>query len=576
MNSTSLTDRLLLANLPVEERANGQRLVRALSLVEEKLRGVEDELERRTRSDVPTISLIGEYLVDGGGKRIRPALLLLASRLLGYEGAIDVKYAAVLELIHTATLVHDDIIDGADTRRGRVSVNRRWGNELTVLFGDYLYMKGMKVALEEGDVRVLDLLADVTLAMTEGEILGAERRGSVDLTISDYLEVVRRKTALLFAAACRIPAFLVPGAEERAETLWGFGLALGTAFQLQDDLLDYTASEEDLGKPVLSDLREGKLTLPLILSLPEATPAERTAIETVMREKGFVSVPVSAILEIVDRLGALEKARRMVEEYAGRARDLALTLPEGDPGTPSSSRPNTPRTAGNRTLRPGCSPAPGGDPPPDCSVLDRIPYGKQPPGGRIPSGAARSRKHHPDRNKANRRSRLKKSGKPLDFAPGVLYLCLALPREVKAMSFQRLLRSLRPAAVRTKAEVTLDDEIALYRRRAEMALREERWNDALVFLAKILRLNPYDLAARMAVAQTFHRGLEEPTKAILTYEKVIAAAGYDESNPYCASAREGIRELSTSIEEPPFQLNELVTEEADQEDNGGLPQTIAL
>ncbi len=240
------------------------------------------------------------------------------------------KYAAVLELIHTATLVHDDIIDGADTRRGRVSVNRRWGNELTVLFGDYLYMKGMKVALEEGDVRVLDLLADVTLAMTEGEILGAERRGSLDLTIDDYLEVVRRKTALLFAAACRIPAFLVPGAERHAEALWGFGLALGTAFQLQDDLLDYTASEEDLGKPVLSDLREGKLTLPLILSLPDATAAERDAVETVTREKGFVSVPVSAILALVDRLGALERARKIVEEYASRAHDLARTLPACD------------------------------------------------------------------------------------------------------------------------------------------------------------------------------------------------------------------------------------------------------
>ena len=144
------------------------------------------------------------------------------------------------------------------------------------------------------------------------------------------------------------------------------------------------------------------------------------------------------------------------------------------------------------------------------------------------------------------------------------------------MSFQRLLKSLRPAAVRTRSEVTLDDEIALYRRRADMALREERWNDALVFLAKILRLNPYDLAARMAVAQTYHRGLEEPTKAILTYEKVIAAAGYDESSPYCASAREGIRELSTALEEPPFQVNDLLTEEAVQEDSGGLPQTIAL
>ncbi len=331
MNSTSLTDRLLLANLPEEERANGQRLVRALALVEAKLREVEEELDRRTRSEVATISLIGEYLVDGGGKRIRPALLLLASRLLGYEGGVDVKYAAVLELIHTATLVHDDIIDGADTRRGRTSVNRRWGNELTVLFGDYLYMKGMKVALEEGDVRVLDLLADVTLAMTEGEILGAERRGSLDLTIDDYLEVVRRKTALLFAAACRIPAFLVPSADVHVEALWGFGLALGTAFQLQDDLLDYTASEEDLGKPVLSDLREGKLTLPLILSLPDATPEERAAVGTVMRERGFVSVPVSAILGLVERLGALDRARRMVEEHAGRARDHALRLPQGEP-----------------------------------------------------------------------------------------------------------------------------------------------------------------------------------------------------------------------------------------------------
>ncbi len=144
------------------------------------------------------------------------------------------------------------------------------------------------------------------------------------------------------------------------------------------------------------------------------------------------------------------------------------------------------------------------------------------------------------------------------------------------MTFQRLLKSLRPAAARTMAEVTLDDEIALYRRRAEMALREERWNDALVFLAKILRLNPYDIAARMSVALTYHRGLEEPTKAILTYEKVIAAAGYDDSNPYCASAREGIRELSASMEEAPFQLNELLTGETDQEDSGGLPQTIAL
>ena len=331
MNSTSLTDRLLLANLPEEERANGQRLVRALSLVETKLRGVEEELERRTRSEVPTIALIGEYLVDGGGKRIRPALLLLASRLLGYEGVVDVQYAAVIEFIHTATLVHDDIIDDADTRRGRVSVNRRWGNELTVLFGDYLYMKWMKIALEEGDVRVLDLLADVTLSMTEGEIIGAERRGLARL---DARAITSTSSAGRRPSSSRRPAGSRPSscrtAERHAEALWDFGLALGIAFQLQDDLLDYTASEEDLGKPVLSDLREGKLTLPLILSLPDATPAEREAVETVTREKGFVSVPVSAILALVDRLGALEKARRIVEEYASRAGRFAQTLPGCD------------------------------------------------------------------------------------------------------------------------------------------------------------------------------------------------------------------------------------------------------
>lgn len=327
MSQPSLRERLLVSTLPAEERANGRRLVSALELVEDKLVAVERELERRTRSSIPTIALIGDYLVEGGGKRIRPALLLLSSRLVGYQGDRDVRYAAVIELIHTATLVHDDIIDAAEMRRGRASVNQRWGNELTVLFGDYLYMKSMEIALDEGDLRVLKLLSQVTLEMTEGEIIGVERRGVVELTLQGYLDIVRRKTALLFAAACKIPAFLVES-PFFIEPLWEFGLSLGIAFQLQDDLLDYTASEKDLGKPVLSDLREGKLTLPLILSLPQATRKERRLIETVAKEESFSSVPPEAILEIVQRLGAVEKARAMVEEYAQRARTIALGLPE--------------------------------------------------------------------------------------------------------------------------------------------------------------------------------------------------------------------------------------------------------
>jgi len=330
MNQTSLKDRLLLKALPAEERESGRRLLAALGLVADKLRQVEEELEARTRSSIPTISLIGDYVVEGGGKRIRPALLLLCSRLLGYEGRRDVLYAAVVEFIHTATLVHDDIIDSAETRRGRASVNRRWGNELTVLFGDYLYMKAMGMALDEGDLRVLRLLSDVTLQMTEGEILGSERRGSIDIGLPDYLEIVRRKTALLFGASCRIPAYLLEEGEAHVETLWSFGLALGVAFQLQDDLLDYTASEKELGKPVLSDLREGKLTLPLILSLPKMTRAERKLIETVVHEEGFHTVPTGQLLEIVDRTGSLAEAREMIERYGAEADRAARLLPGGE------------------------------------------------------------------------------------------------------------------------------------------------------------------------------------------------------------------------------------------------------
>jgi octaprenyl-diphosphate synthase len=332
MSQTPLKDRLLVATLPAEERENGRRLLSALAPIEGKLKLVETRLQERTRSGIPTISLIGDYLVEGGGKRIRPALLLLGSHLLGYEGDRDVSYAAMIEFIHTATLVHDDIIDDAELRRGRPSVNRQWGNELTVLFGDFLYMKSMEIALEDGDLRVLRLLSDVTLRMTEGEIIGAERRGLLDLTLEGYLDIVRRKTALLFAGSCKIPSFLVTEAfgESReiwGERLWDYGMSIGIAFQLQDDLLDYTAKEEDLGKPVLSDLREGKLTLPLILSLPHASRAERKRIETVATEQSFGSVSPEEILAIVRRLGAVERAHEMVETYAGRARNIAASFP---------------------------------------------------------------------------------------------------------------------------------------------------------------------------------------------------------------------------------------------------------
>ncbi len=300
------------------------RLLRAYDLIAEKLAKVEEELLLHFRSPIPTIDRMGSYLAQGGGKRIRPALLLLSARLLDYdkhEGDKDVRYAAVVEFIHTATLVHDDIIDEARLRRGRTSANARWGNNLTVLFGDYLYTMSMGIALDEGDLTILKVLSDTTLSMIEGEILGMEKEGSVHVTREEALEITRRKTADLFAAACRLPAHFAPrGDLVAAERLAEYGRCLGMAFQLIDDLLDYTGSEQEVGKPVLNDLREGKLTMPLLLALPKASQPERDKVAAVLRERDFKSVEPSDILSIVDRYDAIPQTRALARDYAGAAR----------------------------------------------------------------------------------------------------------------------------------------------------------------------------------------------------------------------------------------------------------------
>ncbi len=304
-------------------RLDNARLKRAYDLISDKLARVEEELLLHFRSPIPTIDRIGKYLAQGGGKRIRPALLLLSAKLLDYEeqGDRDVRYAAVVEFIHTATLVHDDIIDEARLRRGRTSANARWGNNLTVLFGDYLYTMSMGIALDEGDLTILKVLSDTTLSMIEGEIIGIEKEGAIHVTKEEALEITRRKTADLFAAACRLPAHFAPrGDLVAAERLAEYGRCLGMAFQLIDDLLDYTGSEAEVGKPVLNDLREGKLTMPLLLALPRASAAERDKVAAVLRERDFKSVQTSDILSIVDRYDGIPETRALARDYAGAAR----------------------------------------------------------------------------------------------------------------------------------------------------------------------------------------------------------------------------------------------------------------
>ena len=244
-------------------------------LLHDDLAAIEREFGRDTVSGVRAITEIGEYLRAGGGKRLRPALLLLSCKLMNYTGQGAIKLGAVVEIIHTATLVHDDIIDEAKTRRGRPAANTQWGNAKCVLAGDWLYMQAFKIAVQERNFHVLDALIDLTQAMVEGELLQIERLGKA-ITIDEHFDLIYRKTACLFSVCMKLGGILAGASEADQQRLADYGRNLGMAFQIVDDVLDLTASEEVLGKPVASDLREGKATLAVLHALEHCTPEERT------------------------------------------------------------------------------------------------------------------------------------------------------------------------------------------------------------------------------------------------------------------------------------------------------------
>jgi octaprenyl-diphosphate synthase len=289
-------------------------------LVEDDLARVEEVFQAQARSDVPLVGEIGRYVQQGGGKRVRPALLLLASRLCGFRGERAITLASTVEFIHTASLLHDDIIDEATTRRGRPSVNSRWGNDITVLLGDFLYTKSMAMALSQDNLRIMRLLSDVTLRLIEGEILEIERNGNLRATEEDHLDTIRRKTADLFAACTRIGAILGEVGEAREEALASYGLNLGLCFQMVDDLLDFTAEEKTLGKPVANDLREGKVTLPIIFLMRRAGAMAVEKVKTVLDDRAFSRVTRDELVRMARECGALDEAREVAERYADLAR----------------------------------------------------------------------------------------------------------------------------------------------------------------------------------------------------------------------------------------------------------------
>ena len=296
-------------------------------LVADDLAEVESRLKLEALSSLSQVDQINRYLHDSGGKRLRPTLLLLASKLCGNNREAALQLGVVVELIHVATLVHDDIIDNASMRRGRTSINARWGNDVTVLFGDWLYMTAFWIALQERNLALLDVLIDITRKMVEGELLQLQLRYRLDVSTEDYYKVCWYKTAHLFSGCGRLGALASEAEPEVERALGGFGRALGMAFQLVDDLLDYTSSESTLGKPVLKDLEEGSVTLPIIQLMAKANPREREFLESLVRDRCFTPENKAEVVELVRRYATLDDVRSKAVEFAEEARRFLVDLP---------------------------------------------------------------------------------------------------------------------------------------------------------------------------------------------------------------------------------------------------------
>ena len=290
---------------------------------------VEVEFERQASSNIQVINYLGDYLRASGGKRVRPALLVLSNYAAGGAASEEnvVRLATVMEMLHTATLVHDDIIDNADTRRNRESVNARFGNQTAVLMGDWLYMSAFETSLKERSLEILDILTRLTRKMTEGELIQLTTLGKSDISETEYYDILERKTAYLFSACCEIGAILGGAPMDWQIALRNFGMNLGTAFQLADDLLDFTAEEGITGKASGTDLLEGKLTLPLILLLKK-DPKLRAEFEKIMHDGSYESLSREMLLEKLETFDLLDETRKIAYTFANQAIKNLELLPK--------------------------------------------------------------------------------------------------------------------------------------------------------------------------------------------------------------------------------------------------------
>jgi len=296
------------------------------ALARDDLQAVNREIEARLQSDVVLINQMGSYIVHSGGKRLRPVLVLLGSRAFGYEGSAHIRLAAIIEFIHTATLLHDDVVDASEMRRGHTTANTIWGNEASVLVGDFLYSRAFEMMVEVGSMRVMEILAHTTNTIAKGEVMQLLNCHDPETTEEHYIEVIRSKTANLFQAAAQLSAVISNQSQDIEEAMGAYGMHLGTAFQLIDDVLDYGRDNHDLGKNIGDDLAEGKPTLPLIYTLRQGNNRQRELIRTAIEEGGLAQI--DEVMDAIESTGSITYTARRAEEEASRATAALAAIPD--------------------------------------------------------------------------------------------------------------------------------------------------------------------------------------------------------------------------------------------------------
>ena len=296
--------------------------------IKKELDEVEKELKIFSSSPNKLISEVSTYLFQKSGKRIRPALLLLCSKLFGYKGKEDILMSALIETIHTASLIHDDIIDNSEIRRGRESIHARWGPNITVLLGDFLYIKALGLSLQSKHRRIIQILTSISARMIEGELTEYYLSGNLDVAENDYLEIINKKTASLFSASCQIGGILGKASKREENFLIEYGTNLGISFQIIDDLLDFTGDEKILGKPILSDLSEGRITLPLIYTLNNDGKENRKRIAELQGQKNLGKNSINEILEVVRSNGALDYTHKKAAEFSLKSIEIISQFPK--------------------------------------------------------------------------------------------------------------------------------------------------------------------------------------------------------------------------------------------------------